>query len=147
MRRIQRALDKEELVKELTSGETPCFREIWRLLIFAATLGFKLGRREELGDTDSGKAVPENYFANSTAWPGLLFLFGLVEKNETNLLLAADEADDELAKIFEEYANGGLAYLKSRLATKGSNLLSILDLIAEVTATPPSAPNLKDIGI
>ncbi len=36
MRRIQRAVDKEELVKTLTTGDNPPFREIWRLLIFAA---------------------------------------------------------------------------------------------------------------
>jgi dnd system-associated protein 4 len=147
MRRIQRAQDKENLVKDLTGGETPCFREIWRLLIFAATLGFKLGRREKLGETDSGKAIPESYFTNSTAWPGLLFLFGLVETNETILLHSSDEAENELMTVFEEYANGGLSYLQERLGTKGANLLSLIDVISEAATTSLPKPNLSDIAI
>lgn len=147
MRRIQRAQDKENLVKELTGGESPCFREIWRLLIFGASLGFKLGRREKLGETDSGKAIPESYFTNSTAWPGLLFLFGLVETNETNLLHSSDAAENELMTVFEEYANGGLSYLQERLGTKSANLLTLIDVITEVATTSAPKPNLSNIEI
>src|SRR5207302_416297 len=43
MRRINRAADKEDIIKSLTSEPTGVFREIWRLLLFSAILGFKSG--------------------------------------------------------------------------------------------------------
>jgi dnd system-associated protein 4 len=148
MRRIQRAIDKEPTVKALTDGEQPCFREIFRLLIFSAMLGFKLERREPLDKVDSGKAVPEAYFTNSPVWPGLLYLIGLVETSSTSVLQGTDEADDNLAKVFEEYANGGLAYLKERFADKDLEIVELIDVINELTTVAEARkPNLTEIAI
>lgn len=147
MRRIQRAIDKEPLVKALTDGDHPAFREIFRLLIFASMLGRLVGRREPLGKTDSGKAVPESYFTNSPVWPGLLYLGGLVECDSTTVLQGSPEAEADLATVFEEYANGGLAFLKERFADREIDIVSLVDLIVELTAKPPSAPKLSDIEI
>jgi dnd system-associated protein 4 len=148
MRRIQRAIDKEPIVKALTDGEQPCFREIFRLLIFSATLGFKLERREPLEKVDSGKAVPEAYFTNSPVWPGLVYLIGLVETSSTSVLQGTDEADDNLAKVFEEYANGGLAYLKERFADKDLEIVDLIDVINELTTVAEGGkPNLTEIAI
>jgi dnd system-associated protein 4 len=148
MRRIQRAIDKEPIVKALTDGEQPCFREIFRLLIFAAMLGMKLERREPLEKVDSGKAVPEAYFTNSPVWPGLIYLIGLVETSSTSVLQGTDEADDTLVKVFEEYANGGLAYLKERFADKELDVVAVVDIINELTAVVGSKnPNLTEIAI
>src|SRR5690606_13572206 len=59
LRRIQRESSHEEFVKDLTTGEKPLFREIWRLLLLAAAIGVKDGARTPLGPVDSGKAMPE----------------------------------------------------------------------------------------
>jgi dnd system-associated protein 4 len=148
MRRIQRAIDKEPIVKALTDGEQPCFREIFRLLIFSAMLGFKLERPEPLDKVDSGKAVPEAYFTNSPVWPGLIYLIGLVKTSSTSVLQGTDEADDNLAKVFEEYANGGLAYLKERFADKDLDVVAVIDVINELTTVAePRKPNLTEITI
>src|ERR1041385_5026894 len=147
MRRIQRAIDKETIVKALTDGEQPCFQEIFRLLIFAAMLGLKLERREPLDKVDSGKAVPENYFTNSPVWPGLIYLIGLVETSSTSVLQGTDEAEDNLAEVFEEYANGGLAYLKDRFADKDLDVVAIIDVINELTTVADARkPNLTEIA-
>ena len=148
MRRIQRAQIKEELVKQLTSGEQACFTEIWRLVLFAAMLGFKTKRREPLGQKDSGKAMMESYFANCPAWPGVLYLLGLVETGSTAVMQSAEASENELLTIFEEYANGGLSYLEAHLRGRTPTLLSILDVINEVTATHvEGGPRLAEIEI
>lgn len=148
MRRIQRAIDKEPIVKALTDGENPCFREIFRLLIFAATLGLKLKRREPLEKVESGKSVPEAYFTNSPVWPGLIYLIGIVETASTAVLQANNEAEDTRATVFEEYANGGLAFLKERFGEAQCDVVSLIDVINELATAPADRkPNLADIAI
>lgn len=122
MRRIQRASDKESLVQTLTTGENPPFKEIWRLLIFAAAVGQSRGRRESLKAVDSGKAIPAAIFANSPAWPGFHYLLALVEKDDSAVLGGGDELENERLVIFEEYANAGLSVIQEELE-KGSYLL------------------------
>lgn len=122
MRRIQRASDKESLVQTLTTGENPPFKEIWRLLIFAAAVGQSRGRREPLKAVDSGKAIPAAIFANSTAWPGFHYLLALVEKDDSAVLGGGDDLENERLVIFEEYANAGLSIIQEELE-KGSYLL------------------------
>ena len=53
MRRIQRDACHEDFVKSLTTGDLPLFREIWRVLLFAAALGIKNGRRRRLEKVES----------------------------------------------------------------------------------------------
>ncbi len=148
MRRIQRSQDKEELVKQLTTGENAAFGEIWRLMLFSAMLGYKLGRREPLGHKDSGKAMMESYFANCPAWPGVLYLLGLVEAQNTDVMIATEDAENRLLTIFEEYANGGLAYLNEQLRGRTPTLLNVLDIVnGVITTSSVRAPNLAEIAI
>ena len=133
MRRVQRAKDKEQLVQDLTSSEASCFSEIWRLLMFAATLGFRVQRREPLGQIDSGKAIPENYFANnSQSWPGVVLLMGLVDTEDTEVLGSAEEAENVRLTLFEEYANGGLAFLEEQLNGRTATPEVVWDIIDRV---------------
>ncbi len=148
MRRIQRAQDKDTLIQQLTVGEDACFGEIWRLMLFCATLGFKLKRREPLGHKDSGKAVMESYFANSPVWPGVLYLFALVESGDTAGMQSSEAAENAILTVFEEYANGGLAYLNEQLHGRQPNLLNVLDIVnGVITQKPATAPSLSDITI
>src|SRR5689334_11111422 len=41
MKRIQRANDKEEIIKSLMSDQVGVFKEIWKLLLFAAQVGMR----------------------------------------------------------------------------------------------------------
>lgn len=134
MKRIHRASDKKRIIEALTSDGTPAFREIWRLLLFAAALGFKNGRRERLVNMDSGEAIRQELFGNSPAWPGILYLMGLVETSATDVLMASEEAEDQRIKVFEEYANGGLAILEDHFRAGNCNLDSLLNFIQSQTA-------------
>src|SRR5688572_24780976 len=104
MKRVHRPADKERIIELLTSDGAGAFRELWRLLLFSAALGFKNGRREPLGETQSGDAIRQELFGNSPAWPGILYLIGLVESGATEVLMATEEAEDQRIKNFEEYA-------------------------------------------
>ena len=141
MKRIHRAQDKRRIIEALTSDGTAAFREIWRLLLFAAALGFKNGRRDPLINADTGDAIRQEIFGNSPAWPGVLFLMGLVETNATDVLMASEEAEDQRIKVFEEYANGGLAILEDYFKVGSCNLDGLLNFIqsqtAEVQTTKP----------
>jgi dnd system-associated protein 4 len=148
MRRVQRANDKEEVIKRLTVGEKPYFKEIWRLILFAAMVGHRHGRREKLGAYDSGKGIDAAIFGNSQpAWPGVLFLMALVETNSHTILQSGEDQDNEKIAIFEEYANGGLSLLRERLDAASYSLDGLLDLIL-AEGTEVAAPvTVADVEI
>src|SRR5262245_12324226 len=114
-KRIQRATDKKDIIEALTSESSGGFKEIWRVLLFAAMLGFKHERREPLSSVDSGEAIRQDSFGNSPVWPGLLYLLALVEKESSEALQASEESEELRITLFEEYANGGLALLKEKI--------------------------------
>jgi dnd system-associated protein 4 len=143
MRRIQRAIDKEEVVKRLAAGDNGVFKEIWRVLIFAAFLGHKLGKRIPLEAVEAGKSIDEGVFANNRAWPGILYLLSIIEINSPEALCNTDDISETRIKLFEEYANGGLAYLKEKLEPQSYALESILNLIRENTMPQVSMETIK----
>lgn len=130
LRRIQRDSSKEELVKHLTSGEGAVFKEIWRLLLFAAALGIQAGQRKPLEKVDSGKAMPETYFS-TPAWKGLLYLISLVESDDSECLRATEANNDSLVTAFEEYANYGLGIIEDRMSNSVSHLDDLVFLVLE----------------
>jgi dnd system-associated protein 4 len=147
MRRILRASDKEEgIVRQLTTGENAVFKEIWRLLMFAAAVGFKYKRSLDLKSSDSGKAIPQAYFANCPAWPGFLHLMALVAE-ESPEVLSGDEASDDLrVSIFEKYANGGLEILEKALEKRSYSLDALLEFIS-IEERPEVEDNLDKVEI
>ena len=144
MKRIQRATDKEDIIQLLTADGTGIFREIWRLLLFAAVLGQKNGRREKLSAVETGRGIDQSSFGNNPAWPGVLYLLGLIETDATEVLCASEEAEDERIAVFEEFANGGLAILKGEFAARNCNLDTFLIFIeTQIASTSAKPANLK----
>ena len=144
MRRIQRDMCHEELVKSLTSGDNPVFKEIWRVLLFAAALGIKDSKRIPIDKADSGKAIPGTYF-NSPGWRGFLYLVGLADTGDSACLHGAEEAQDYLVTAFEEYANNGLHILQRRLASSASPLDDLVSLLIETMEPATLAPDVGDL--
>jgi dnd system-associated protein 4 len=144
MKRIHRAPDKKRIIETLTADGTAAFREIWRLLLFAAALGFKNGRRDPLVNVDSGDAIRQELFGNNPAWPGILYLIGLVETGGIDMLMATEESEDQRIKSFEEYANAGLAILEEHFKAGNCNLDSLLNFIqAQTTEIQTKKPDLQ----
>jgi dnd system-associated protein 4 len=132
LRRIQRDSVHEEFIKELTTGDRPLFREIWRLLLLAASIGVRDGVKEPLSSVDSGKAMPESYFS-SPAWRGFLYLIAVAESGDSSCLHGTPENQDRLITSFEEYSNYGLRVLKERLGSSTSPLDELTSFVLEVS--------------
>ena len=112
MRRIHRAKSKDAIIESLTSPELGVFKEIWRLLLFAAQVGVANSRREALGNFDSGKGIDQSTFGNCPSWPGILFVMGVAETGDSSSLANAQDTENARIQRFEEYANGGLSVIE-----------------------------------
>ena len=145
MKRIHRATDKEEIITLLTESGAGAFREIWRLLLFSAVLGYKHRRRESLANVDSGKGIDQSSFANCPAFHGLVYLMSLVDTGSTEILTASEEAENARISLFEEYANGGLAILRDELK-RGHNTLEALVSFVQAR-TSQAGPEKADLQI
>ncbi len=144
MKRIQRANDKEVIIQLLTADASGIFKEIWRLLLFAAVIGFHNKRREPLIAVDAGKGIDQSSFGNNPAWPGVLYLLGLVETSQTDVLKSSEESEEERVTVFQEYANGGLAILKEEFETRNCNIEALLTFIqSQIGTTPVKGPDLE----
>ena len=146
VKRIQRAKDKEELIQKLISDQLGVFKEIWRVLLFAAQIGFTNGAREPLEDVDTSKGIDQSTFGNSPVWPGILYLMALIEEDDTFCLGGSQKAEDLRIKIFQEYANGGLCILDKFFEDNTLDLDGILKFIDLQSGKSKNLPNL-DITI
>jgi len=130
-KRIHRARDKEEIIEALMSEQVGVFKEIWRLLLFAAQVGFQGGRREPLSSVDSGKGIDQSTFGNCPSWPGICYLMALVEANSSEILSGTADIEDLRLAVFQEYANGGLSILRDYFQDRVIDLDGILSFINE----------------
>ena len=144
MRRIRREEGHEELVKLLTSGDHPVFKEIWRLLVFSAAVGIRSGMRRPLGKTDQGKAINESYFS-VPGWRGLLYLLGVTEDGDAGALKMDEASEEHLATLFEEYSNQGLYLLREVVHSTDAPLDDIVTMVLEKASSQAAPPSLADI--
>jgi dnd system-associated protein 4 len=144
LRRIQREISHEEFVKDLTTGDKPLFREIWRLLLLAAAIGVKDGCRTPLSSVDSGKAMPETYFS-TPAWRGFLYLIAVADSGDSSCLHSSPDNQERLVTAFEEYANYGLKVLKDRVSNSTSPLDDLASFVLEASQAPVREAQIDDL--
>lgn len=143
MKRIQRASDKEEIIKSLMSDQVGVFKEIWKLLLFAAQVGVKNNTRTSLKSADPGKGIDQSTFGNCPAWPGVLYLMTLAETQKSESLSGSQDAEDERVAVFQEYANGGLAILQDFFAGRPIDLDGLLAFIETQREESAGRPDLE----
>ena len=139
MRDIRRPDSTEAIVERLTDAKLtdvgdPVFKTIMELLIFAAGVGFAVGRRTAV--PLSGKAVPFRIFQNNQK-DGYIFLLALAEL-KTAECLASD--DDKVAEIFEEYAATGLEEIGDWLNDNPTDISGVQTLIARIQSRIETQP-------
>lgn len=134
MRRIQRSIEHESVIEKLMKSDPPVFKEIWRVMLFAALLGYRNKKRVSLGKFDSGKGIDARIFDNSPVWPGILHLLALVNDPEPHALSA--ESEDTRVQLFEEYANGGLQILNETLEAKSFSADAVFAFVHEQLLEP-----------
>lgn len=121
--RIRRPKEHDDLLEILRKEKI--FSSFKNTLVFAASLGFKKQQRQSF-DTSS-EPIMLRIFDDNTDIP-FIYALALAETNDITLMNKSRFRDAVL--IFEEYANGGLSYIKSVLDPAAA-LVSIEAIIAE----------------
>ncbi|MGK7951709.1 MAG: DNA phosphorothioation-associated protein 4 [Xenococcaceae cyanobacterium] len=117
--RIKVAKDKAELVQKLldTKKTTGAFQTYADVIVFAASLGAKYQKRIPLKEISNSEPAPvslEVFISRGYDW--VIKLIAISETQDIKILSTNDpQAEEERVKIFEEYANGGLAKLRDEL--------------------------------
>jgi dnd system-associated protein 4 len=143
MKRIHRAKDKEPILAALTSEQLGVFKELWRLLLFAAQVGIKNNRRVLLATVDAGKGIDQSTFGNSPAWPGILYLTAVAEAKSADPMASTQAAEDSRIQVFEEYANGGLEMMQEYFATRRVDLDGLIAFIQSQNEQPTTPTNVS----
>lgn len=144
MRRIQRDIKHEDFIKSLTSGENPIFRDIWRVLLFAAAFGIHMNGRRSLSKVESNKAMPETYFS-TPGWRGFLYLMGFIDSDSSDHLRKDEDQENKLVTMFEEYANFGLDELQARLTSPSTALADLAGILSEIEASQGVKADVTDL--
>lgn len=144
MRRIQRDSKNEDFIKFLCSPDGGGFREIWRVLFLASAIGVKFGLKKPLKDIDSNKSIPDQYFSNPS-WPGYLFLIGLLNKDGSECLKDTQENEETLLRDFEEYANGGIEWMKEKIDKSTTCMDGLLSIFMELKMNDDRDVNLENL--
>jgi len=129
-RRIRYAKDKGDVIKRLVANEdtTSPFKLIADVLVFAAAFGLARNKRTTLGET-LGEPIRQEIF-DRQGYDTFINLLAVHAENDPTVLSDADEKVERRARIFEEYANGGLEQIQEELKGAVDSLESILLMIS-----------------
>ena len=128
-RRIGYAKDKSEIIGRLvgTDDHAGPFRLIADVLVFAAALGIRRNRRRAIASS-SADPIRQEIF-DRHGYDTMMNLLALHVESNTDILADSSEMLEKRAKIFEEYANGGLEILQEELVGSINPLETIVLLI------------------
>jgi dnd system-associated protein 4 len=121
--RFRRPHDYEQLLAKLTDKKTGPFATLVEAMMFAALLGRRKGERKpfEQSDEPIRLALMEGRLYGDV----LLDMLAAVEHEDDPKILG-DERQAERVLIFEEYANGGLAYLQTLISRQANQDLDVI---------------------
>lgn len=105
---VHRSKVFENTLQALGGANAKLFPTLRDALSFAAALGYRERRRQEL-DERAGREDIQAQIYNGNEAVDLIFSIALAEKKTAEIL--KPENEKECIKIFEEYANGGLALI------------------------------------
>lgn len=118
---INRSRLYEDIVQRLAAQSLPgtdrrLFPTIRELLCFAAVLGYSEGRKVPLDKSQGVEDVSYQQF-DRVGDDNLIYLIALADSQDVNVI--REDNEDECARIFEEYVNGGLGLIKDYLLRDG----------------------------
>lgn len=108
--RVKRPSEYGALLNLLRDKENGVFNTLKSALVFSAIVGFNEGRKLSFVETDEPIAL--RLFSEETDIP-LMYLIALSEYKDITYL--REENFENVVKLFEEYAAGGLQFLDSEL--------------------------------
>ena len=121
--------DKVDFIKELIGDDSP-FNEMRDVVFFAAAIGYREERRVALNG--KGEAIRWEVMKNRHATEELTDMLAVIQDPDDKELLSDARHEDRIA-VLEEYANGGLEFLRERINQSGATTLRevFVDLIQE----------------
>ena len=144
---IRISKDKAQIVIGLKKGSEfhGPFETYADVLAFAAALAVKRrARSAALSDTTSKEPDPVGYdIFVSRHYEDLIDLVALYDTRIPSIL--AKDAVDERAKIFEEYADGGLDILSAKLAGSNDHTQRLLLLLGSERESPGEDGGFDDL--
>jgi len=145
-RRIHIPKEHEELVNRLCNAIDDEYNGPFKtkadVISFAAAYGHSHDKLISLQET-AKDPIRKSVF-DSAGYNTLINLLAVAHTENPNILALNDETEDQRATIFEEYANGGLALLRSGLLN-ASDYTSEINLIISKNKTNNSSVNKIDI--
>jgi dnd system-associated protein 4 len=142
--RFRRPHSYEQLLAMLTDKKTGPFTTLVEAMMFAAVLGRRKGERKSFEQSDEPirLALMEGRLYGDV----LLDMLAAVEHEDDPKILG-DERQADRVLIFEEYANGGLAYLQTVISRQSSQDLDsiISNLVLEGLQNQPEEKK-DDVG-
>jgi dnd system-associated protein 4 len=135
-RRINYSKSKAEVIRRLQGAEdsTGPFTTIADVLAFAAALGLKRNRRRPLAEP-LAESIRQSVFDNK-GFDTMMNLIALHALRKPTALADGDDAIEERASIFEEFANGGLEVLEEEIRGATDPLETIVLLVNAERARP-----------
>lgn len=104
--RVRRPKDQEEFLKVLTKDDK-IFSSYKSALVFCASVGYRFSLKVPF--KESGEPIRIEIFNTETDIP-FMYALALADKGDIDLMKEGNFS--EVVKIFEEYANAGLIYLR-----------------------------------
>ena len=121
---VRRSEVHVDLMKQLT-GTAPyrqqeaAFKFMYDVLVFAASVGFKLQKRVAI-DKFVSDPIPYSTMKSNEYFETLLSTIAVLTFEGDHTCLSDDRLVERV-RVFEEYANGGLDYLQEQLAAYGGS--------------------------
>ncbi|PKH87326.1 DNA phosphorothioation-associated protein 4 [Colwellia sp. Bg11-28] len=125
--RIRRPKQHDDLL--LIFKQDKIFASNKNALVFAASLGFKKQQRQSFDE--SSEPIMLRIFDDNTDIP---FIYSLALAETDDISMMTKNKFKEAVLIFEEYANGGLSYIRSVL-DPATALVSLEAIISELDET------------
>jgi dnd system-associated protein 4 len=106
---LKKAAEYEQYFQELgNKPETKIFDSMKDVFMFAATLGFRKGKRVPF-QKSGGEDISLRFFRDEDE--NIFNVIVLTDTGEMSILLPDDEYKEKKYKIVEEYANGGMSIM------------------------------------
>lgn len=118
----------EDLISPVPGEEYALFETKQKALMFAAALGFHLGRKTVLTARDASTAIRFDIF-EKVLDDGFVAALAVSACGELGVL--SESRTDELAQLFEEYACTGLLELQSKVIGQVDPLQALIAVMGE----------------
>jgi dnd system-associated protein 4 len=147
-RRIRIPADKAEFVDELTDTgqDAGPFMSKADVLAFAAALGLSQSKSVPFAES-AADPIRQEVFARQ-GYDTLINLAGVSAARDAAVLANSEEAENQRANAFEEFANGGLEILKEHLkgVVEGRDRMTrLVQMVSRLRATDKGKEEPLDI--